>query len=559
MTLRVASDLTLPLEAATETMAILARRGRGKTYAASVLAEELAAAGQPFVVLDPTSAWWGLRSAKGGKKPGLEVTILGGDHGDVPLEPTAGKLIASFVVDNPGAYVLDLSGFESNAAQDRFVTAFAERLYRAKGSDRRPLTLIVDEADSFAPQRPMPGQQTMLGAFEAIVRRGRIRGLGCVLITQRPAVLNKNVLTQAGLLVLLGITSPQDRGAVDEWVKGHATAEQRQDVLGSLARLDVGEAWVWWPTEDLLERVQIRERHTFDSSATPKTGQRVDPVAFADVDLDELKEAIASTIEKAQSEDPAVLRQRIKELEKELARRPTEQVVQRVEIPVEVPILGQEAVEALRAASGALYLTRDVLDAAMKAFAKAPRTAPQPTPAKPPRREPSNGSTRPRSHTTDGERLGKGERKVLDVLAHWPDGRTYNELAFLAGYSAKASTLGVILSNLRRAELVEPGNQPVRLTPAGLDAAGGPRELPTGDELLDHWRNHPRMGEGERKVLDTLLETYPEDVTHAELCELAGYSPQASTMGVILSRLRKLGLVEKGRRRLADEFVESVR
>ena len=41
--------------------------------------------------------------------------------------------------------------------------------------------------------------------------------------------------------------------------------------------------------------------------------------------------------------------------------------------------------------------------------------------------------------------LGKGERAVLRVIAQWPDGRTHNELAFLAGYSAKASTLGVIL------------------------------------------------------------------------------------------------------------------
>ncbi len=35
-------------------------------------------------------------------------------------------------------------------------------------------------------------------------------------------------------------------------------------------------------------------------------------------------------------------------------------------------------------------------------------------------------------------------------------------------------------------------------------------------------------------------------------------APTASTMGVILSKLRKLGLVESGRRRLAPEFMEAV-
>lgn len=155
-------------------------------------------------------------------------------------------------------------------------------------------------------------------------------------------------------------------------------------------------------------------------------------------------------------------------------------------------------------------------------------------------------------------KLGKGERTVLGVLAQWPDGRTYNELAFLAGYSAKASTLGVILANLRRAGLVEPGNQPVLLTDAGLEAAGGAQPLPTGQALLDHWLDHPRMGEGERKVLLALIDQYPTDLTHEELCDLTGYSPGASTMGVILSKLRKLGLVEKGARRVASEFMDAI-
>lgn len=571
MSIKIAADLTLPLDMATEATAILARRGRGKTYTASVVAEELAAAGQPFVVLDPTGAWWGLRSSADGKKPGLDVTILGGEHGDVPLEPTAGKLIASFVVDNPGAYVLDLSGFESNAAQDRFVTAFAERLYRAKANDRSPLTLIVDEADSFAPQRPMPGQQTMLGAFEAIVRRGRIRGLGCILITQRPAVLNKNVLTQAGLLIVLGITAKLDRDAIDDWVRGHATEEERKAVMGSLAGFGVGEAWVWWPTEDVLKRVQVRKRRTFDSSATPKAGERVGPVTFAPVDLDELKEAIASTIEKAKADDPSVLRARIKELEAELRKRPTEQVVETVVERVEVPVLQPELVDELRrGAATAIEAGRAVQEALDRWGRSAGAAAAATSPARggatttgAGRAEPTSRRRRggpesaPTSPGSGGIALGKGERTVLAVLAQWPQGRTYNELAFLAGYSAKASTLGVILAKLRRLGYVTEG-QPVMLTEEGLEAAGGAQPLPSGQELLNHWLGHPRMGEGERKVLLALIEAYPEALDHEELCERTGYSPGASTIGVILSKLRKLGLVEKGARRVVPEFMESI-
>lgn len=69
---------------------------------------------------------------------------------------------------------------------------------------------------------------------------------------------------------------------------------------------------------------------------------------------------------------------------------------------------------------------------------------------------------------------------------------------------------------------------------------------------------HPRIGEGERKVLRTLIDAFPDALTHAELCDRTNYSPDASTIGVILSKLRKLGLVEAGARRVPDAFMEAI-
>ena len=85
--------------------------------------------------------------------------------------------------------VVDLSELGSNAARRRFMAAFAEALYEA---NKEPLHLVLDEADLWAPQRPLPDQTGLLGHIEEIVRRGRVRGFIPWLITQRPAVVHKN-------------------------------------------------------------------------------------------------------------------------------------------------------------------------------------------------------------------------------------------------------------------------------------------------------------------------------------------------------------------------------
>lgn len=91
----LAADLLLPPEAVTETFAILANRGSGKSVTAQRLVEQLHHVGLPVVVVDVKGDWWGIRSSADGAGPGLPFVIFGGDHGDVPLEPTAGELSCS--------------------------------------------------------------------------------------------------------------------------------------------------------------------------------------------------------------------------------------------------------------------------------------------------------------------------------------------------------------------------------------------------------------------------------------------------------------------------------
>lgn len=572
----VADKLELPLDTVTQTIAILARRGAGKTYAAKVLAEEMIGHGLPIVILDPVGVWWGLRSSADGKHEGLPVTILGGDHGDLPLEAGAGKLVANLVAEEPVAIVIDLSALPSKNQHRQFATDFAERLYTAKASNRAPLHVMIDEADEFAPQRVPSGDQRQLGAFETLVRRGRARGIGVTMITQRPAVLNKNVLTQIECLVVMQITSPQDRKALGEWVSGHAEVGEQARVEESLALLKQGESWWWSPAWlGALQRVKIRKARTFDSSATPKAGERrVEAKVLAPVDLDRLKEGMDRVVKDAEANDPRKLRAQIRELERELARRPTDEV--RVE-PVEVPVpfvppavfeLGREVLGYLDDTIGRMQERRAAVQGLVDLFEQQKVGAVRPDLLSPAEGASAPGATSgtdapvstgksmmndrkvSSAPAVDGVKLGKRERAILTVLAQYPQGRTERQIALLTGYSPKASTIGAGLSALRRAGFVEGRIA----TDTGLGWLGDYETLPTGRALYDYWLG--QLGERERKLLAILVDRYPSSLTLPELADLTGYSATASTIGAGMSRLRGLELADGWR--ASVDFMEAI-
>src|SRR4029077_2681785 len=62
MKFKISEKLSLPEDAARWTFADLAIKGAGKTYAASVMAEEFLKAGVPIIAIDPMGIWWGLRN-----------------------------------------------------------------------------------------------------------------------------------------------------------------------------------------------------------------------------------------------------------------------------------------------------------------------------------------------------------------------------------------------------------------------------------------------------------------------------------------------------------------
>ena len=316
--LRLSDDLSLPIDAATQTFGFLARRGAGKTYACGKLAELLIGAGVQVIVLDSVGNWYGLRLSADGKGPGFAIPVLGGLRGDIPLEETAGELVADTLVDTGRSAVLDVSQF-SKAARQRFATAFAERLWKRKKaeSDPTPIHIVIEESQLIVPQQVGKDETRMVGIYEEIIRLGRNYGLGVSLISQRPQSVNKEVLNQTECLVVLQTNGKQERDALKRWIVVQGGDVNLEKELPSLP---IGTAYVWSPQWlGIFKRIRIGTKVTFDASATPKVGVRRAARELAPLDLGALKDAMQATIERAQASDPKALRKRIVELERRLA------------------------------------------------------------------------------------------------------------------------------------------------------------------------------------------------------------------------------------------------
>lgn len=539
MRLTLSPELSFPLDAVTQTFAFLAKKGAGKSYGAQKLCEEMVGAGAQVVILDPVGNWFGLRLGADGRSKGLSIPVFGGLRGDIPLEPQAGALVADLVVDKGLSAVLDVSMFRK-ADRKRFATAFGEQLFHRKKEKRSPVHLFIEEAQVFVPQVTREGDEPrMLGAYEDIVKLGRNFGIGATMISQRPQAVNKEVLSQTECLIVLQTNGAHERKAIREWIVDQGM--NVPNLVEELPALKKGQAWVWSPSWlGITKKVQIGKKKTFDASKTPELGKVEAVRELAPVDLAKIRDAMATVIKEAEQKDPAVLRRRIAELEKELAKRPSAKVETKT---IEVPVFRKGEVDDLDGAIREVNEHTHDLSAMMKKILDRLNEIRSPSAAAPPPRPALAVQPRRPAAVTPavagGGELAKGEAAVLTACAQDPAGVTREQLTVLTGY--KRSTRDAYIHRLGAQGFVRQEGDRIFAEPAGVGALGaGFRPLPTGDELREHWLS--RLPDGERRTLEVVVAAYPQAVDRDRISEATGY--KRSTRDAYIHRLSARRLVE---------------
>lgn len=530
----------IPDEALTQNIAVLGKNGSGKTYATkSAIVERLLGDGRRVGIIDPTGAWWGLRSSRDGNGAGFPILVLGGDHGDLPLPPLGGAAVARLLAVQGVNLVADTSQL-TVGERTRWFTDFAGTLYR---TNKTPLHLVIDEAHNFAPQGkvPDPDAGKMLHAASTLASQGRSRGIRLTMITQRPQKLHKDSLTSADMLIAMRVIHPLDRGAVADWINGCGDPAKGKEVLDSLANLKRGEGWAWYPEGGFLQRMTFPPIKTFDSSATPMDGAPIaSPKGAAEIDLTEIKAAMEDAVKEAEANDPKLLRARIAELERE-ARKPRELAVDTDALEREYrrgKIDGYgEGIKVLAPIAERLAEPLAVATAALDELRKAGAVWATRGPSKEPE-APRCTSVAMATASSGNGALPKGERAILIALAQYQGGCARDQLSILTGY--KRSSRDAYIQRLRERGYAITVGEAVTATDAGIAALGDDYEpLPTGAALLAHWLE--RLPPGEATILRLVASKYPSHADREWLSRSSDY--QRSSRDAYIQRLRSRKLV----------------
>ncbi|MFB6300398.1 MAG: helicase HerA domain-containing protein [Halobacteriales archaeon] len=275
------------------------KSGAGKSNTVSVVVEQLLEAGYPVCIIDTDGEYYGLKES-------YELLHAGADaECDIQVGAEHAEKIATLALEENVPIILDVSGYLDESEAEALIRETARHLFAKEKKLKKPFLLVVEEVHEYIPEGAGMGETGRM--LIKIGKRGRKHGLGIVGISQRPADVKKDFITQANWLVWHRLTWENDTKVVSRIVGS--------EYGNRVADLNDGEAFVQadWTDVD-VQRVQFNRKQTFDAGATP---------GLEDVERPELKSVSGSLMEELDSISESADRRadRIEDLERQLEQK----------------------------------------------------------------------------------------------------------------------------------------------------------------------------------------------------------------------------------------------
>jgi len=271
----MSGNLTIwPGEVNGKSIAMLGNTGSGKSTSCRRFLEQMMEANVPFSVADIEDEYYGLKE--------LGDVILAGpiSHGDaeIDIQLTTEKqcyALATRAYLEKRNVVLMLGDLDDNVRKN-FLSAYAMGLFAA-GKDvqtRTPHLFVIEEAHEYVPQVGVSRTDACFVALTRCIRRGRKRGIAVMLVSQRPANIAKDLLTQCQIFFCHQVLYPTDKTT-------YATILDVENLDRRLDDFVPGEVF-YFHGKELVQTI-ISLPKTKSPSITPGRYELPDPECFRPV------------------------------------------------------------------------------------------------------------------------------------------------------------------------------------------------------------------------------------------------------------------------------------
>jgi hypothetical protein len=515
---------------------IQANSGAGKSWAIRRLLEQTYGDCQ-HIVLDVEGEFHSLRQRFD--------YVLAGKDGDCPADLKSAALLARRLLELSVSAIIDIS--ELGTQRRLFVQRFLDSLIEAPRDLWHPALIVVDEAHMFCPEA---GKAESADAVKDLMTRGRKRGFGGVLATQRISKLHKDAAAEANnKLIGRSVQDIDMKRAADE-----LGFTSREDML-KLRRLQPGEFYAFGPaiSADVVH-FKVGAVETTHPKAGGRAAAPTPPRERIQKVLAQLADLPHEAEEEARTADE--LRGRVRELERELR---SARAVSRAAPPpklerVNVPLLEEKHVRTLSklferfdalVKEVGVALGEVVADRATrgpsntrKALADA-LARPTPTPAPPPRAAPTIAARSVTAGLPGSQRPTPAQQRLLDTIRVIEQFGIEPDLEVVAAWAKSHPRSKGFANNigaLRSMGFVDG----FRLTPEGQAAATGaftPRG--TVEDIV-----MSSVSPAQRRIVELVLQ-HQNGLSQEVLGELLNCHPRTKSLANNVGALRSRGVVSK--------------
>lgn len=232
---------------------VTGKSGSGKSNTASVMIEKLLSNNFPVLIVDTDGEYYGLKEQ-------FELLHAGADDEcDIQVSAEHAEKIAALALEQNVPIILDVSGYLDESDGKELVTEVAKNLFAKEKKLKKPFLMLIEECHEYIPEGG--GMDEAGKMLIKIGKRGRKHGLGIVGISQRPADVKKDFITQCDWLVWHRLTWQNDTKVV-----GRILGSEYANAIEEMGN---GEGFLVTDWSETIRRVQFRKKQTFDAGATP--------------------------------------------------------------------------------------------------------------------------------------------------------------------------------------------------------------------------------------------------------------------------------------------------